>query len=97
MMTFSICGMKSPKQPPVRAPMRKVETPHSPSSAKKSCPPPEMCIRDRLQVGLGKRRFTQDGHQLLVFLTGGVGGKKLVHRAEMCIRDSRDPGTVRFR
>ena len=35
LMTLSICGMKSPKKPPVNAPIKKVEMPHNPSSAKK--------------------------------------------------------------
>ena len=35
LMTLSICGIKSPKKPPVNAPIKKVEMPHNPSSAKK--------------------------------------------------------------
>ncbi len=33
------------------------------------------------QVSRAQRRLAQDGHELLVLLTGGIGREELVHRA----------------
>ena len=38
-----------------------------------------------LQIHLGKSGFAQNGHQLLVFLAGGIGGEELVHGAGMIL------------